>query len=423
MSNMECPLPKRSQLRAARSRAGDEEKYTTAEIPSDVAPEPVQRVAPEPVQRVAPTPMQPVAPEPVQRVAPPPRAYTPRQPSFESALPPSVELLPQSIERLPPSVELLPQSIERLPPSVELLPQSVEQIPSSVERHPRLSFDQIAYEYDAAFPEEEAFFDDDEDASSEETPERNIRPGGYLLRTLLILGLAGSTIAVPMTGRVGSDSSLTVPVRAFGSATGRGSWASSQVLPEAISLDATLTANTRAKAKAPVTVTGCKAGAGADGNRHVKVLADTVYWPLAEGSYTITSPFTMRISPVSGQLLAHEGIDMAAPMDTPITAVYGGVVEELAENSHAGAYVQIRHTLPDGTVFHSAYLHQYMNKITVKLGDTVTAGQVIGAVGSNGWSTGPHLHFEIHDASDTPVDPEPWMAEHKAIYLGQEPCS
>ena len=420
---MECPLPKRSQLRAARSRAGDEEKYTTAEIPSDVAPEPVQRVAPEPVQRVAPTPMQPVAPEPVQRVAPPPRAYTPRQPSFESALPPSVELLPQSIERLPPSVELLPQSIERLPPSVELLPQSVEQIPSSVERHPRLSFDQIAYEYDAAFPEEEAFFDDDEDASSEETPERNIRPGGYLLRTLLILGLAGSTIAVPMTGRVGSDSSLTVPVRAFGSATGRGSWASSQVLPEAISLDATLTANTRAKAKAPVTVTGCKAGAGADGNRHVKVLADTVYWPLAEGSYTITSPFTMRISPVSGQLLAHEGIDMAAPMDTPITAVYGGVVEELAENSHAGAYVQIRHTLPDGTVFHSAYLHQYMNKITVKLGDTVTAGQVIGAVGSNGWSTGPHLHFEIHDASDTPVDPESWMAEHKAIYLGQEPCS
>ena len=415
MSNMECPLPKRSQLRAARSRAGDEEKYTTAEIPADVAPEPVQRVAPEPVQRVAP--------EPVQRVAPPPRAYTPRQPSFESALPPSVELLPQSIERLPPSVELLPQSIERLPPSVELLPQSVEQIPSSVERHPRLSFDQIAYEYDAAFPEEEAFFDDDEDASSEETPERNIRPGGYLLRTLLILGLAGSTIAVPMTGRVGSDSSLTVPVRAFGSATGRGSWASSQVLPEAISLDATLTANTRAKAKAPVTVTGCKAGAGADGNRHVKVLADTVYWPLAEGSYTITSPFTMRISPVSGQLLAHEGIDMAAPMDTPITAVYGGVVEELAENSHAGAYVQIRHTLPDGTVFHSAYLHQYMNKITVKLGDTVTAGQVIGAVGSNGWSTGPHLHFEIHDASDTPVDPESWMAEHKAIYLGQEPCS
>jgi len=231
-------------------------------------------------------------------------------------------------------------------------------------------------------------------------PRRNVHPVGYLARALLIVGLAGSTIAVPMTGRVGSDSSLTVPARSFGWTTGRGSWASSQVLPEAIALDATLTADSRAKAKAPVAVTGCAAGVGADGNRNVKVVADTVYWPLAEGSYTITSPFTMRISPVSGQLLAH-----------------------VAENSHSGAYVQIKHTLPDGTVFHSAYLHQYMNKITVKLGDTVTAGQVIGAVGNNGWSTGPHLHFEIHDASDTPVDPEPWMAEHKAIYLGQEPCS
>ena len=59
----------------------------------------------------------------------------------------------------------------------------------------------------------------------------------------------------------------------------------------------------------------------------------------------------------------------------------------------------------------------------VKVGDTVTAGQVIGAVGSNGWSTGPHLHFEIHASSDTPVDPEAWMETNKAVYLGQESCS
>ena len=131
-----------------------------------------------------------------------------------------------------------------------MLPQPVEQIPSSVERRPRLSFDQIAYEYDAAFPEKETFFDDDEDASSEETPERNVHPVGYLLRSLLVVGLAGSTIVVPMTA-ASIDSSLTVPVRVFGSSTGRGSWASSQVLPEAISLDATLTANSRAKAKHP----------------------------------------------------------------------------------------------------------------------------------------------------------------------------
>ena len=226
-----------------------------------------------------------------------------------------------------------------------------------------------------------------------------------------------------MTGRVGSDSSLTVPARAFGASVGGPSWALSSALPQATALDATLTANSRAKAKAPVSITGCASGNGADGNRNVHVVADTIYWPLPQGTYTVTSPFTMRISPVSGQLLAHEGIDMAAPLDTPITSVYAGVVEEVAENSRSGAYVQIKHTRSDGTVFHSAYLHQYMNKITVKVGDTVAAGQVIGAVGNNGWSTGPHLHFEIHDSSDTPVDPDAWMQTNKAVYLGQESCS
>lgn len=260
-------------------------------------------------------------------------------------------------------------------------------------------------------------------ASSMGERRRNVHPVGYVLRALLVLGLAGTTIAVPMTGRVGSDSSLTVPARAFGASVGGPSWALSSALPQATALDATLTANSRAKAKAPVSITGCASGNGADGNRNVRVVADTIYWPLPEGTYTITSPFTMRISPVSGQLLAHEGIDMAAPLDTPITAVYGGVVEEVAENSRSGAYVQIKHTRSDGTVFHSAYLHQYMNKIKVKVGDTVTAGQVIGAVGNNGWSTGPHLHFEIHDSSDTPVDPDAWMQTNKAVYLGQESCS
>ena len=372
MSDMECPLPKRSQLRAARSQEAESSRPITAEIPQDVAPPPLPPTTPPARATASPT--------------------------------------------------LAPMS---LPPSVELVTE------------PDLDYSDAAYDDYDDLDDAYTGYDGEEYEEYEEVtettenvqvpkaqkPRRNVHPVGYLLRALLIVGLAGSTIAVPMTGRVGSDSSLTVPARSFGWTTGRGSWASSQVLPEAIALDATLTADSRAKAKAPVAVTGCAAGVGADGNRNVKVVADTVYWPLAEGTYTITSPFTMRISPVSGQLLAHEGIDMAAPMDTPITAVYGGVVEELAENSHSGAYVQIKHTLPDGTVFHSAYLHQYMNKITVKLGDTVTAGQVIGAVGNNGWSTGPHLHFEIHDASDTPVDPEPWMAEHKAIYLGQEPCS
>ena len=351
MSDIECPLPKRSQLRAARSTHGEDSQETpiTAAIPID---------------------QDPAAP-------PPPRAAaTPDEAAPDEAAPASPVVAPESMAE--------PEN--RAEPESEAEPGSEAPASSAGRR-------------------------------------RDVHPVGYVLRALLVLGLAGTTIAVPMTGRVGSDSSLTVPARAFGTSVGGPSWAVSSALPQATALDGTLTANSRAKAKAPVSITGCASGNGADGNRNVRVVADTIYWPLPEGTYTITSPFTMRISPVSGQLLAHEGIDMAAPLDTPITSVYGGVVEEVAENSRSGAYVQIKHTKSDGTVFHSAYLHQYMNKIKVKVGDTVTAGQVIGAVGNNGWSTGPHLHFEIHDSSDTPVDPDAWMQTNKAVYLGQESCS
>ena len=351
VSDTECPLPKRSQLRAARSENGDDSQEN-----------PITAAIPVGEETVAPPPPPPAAKKTVVE----PEA------SAES--------------------------------SVETEPDTDEQAPAS-------SSKTVAH------------IDEEAPASSSSKRRRNVHPVGYALRALLVLGLAGTTIAVPMTGRVGSDSSLSVPARAFGASVGGPSWAVSSALPQATALDATLTANSRAKAKAPVSITGCASGNGADGNRNVRVVADTIYWPLPEGTYTITSPFTMRISPVSGQLLAHEGIDMAAPLDTPITSVYGGVVEEVAENSRSGAYVQIKHTKSDGTVFHSAYLHQYMNKIKVKVGDTVTAGQVIGAVGNNGWSTGPHLHFEIHDSSDTPVDPDAWMQANKAVYLGQESCS
>ena len=357
MSDIECPLPKRSQLRAARSERGEDSQETpiTAAIPLD---------------------LDPAAP-------PPPRAAaTPDEAAPGEAAPASPVAVPESAGE--PENRTEPE--DRAEPESEAEPGSEAPASSAGRR-------------------------------------RDVHPVGYVLRALLVLGLAGTTIAVPMTGRVGSDSSLTVPARAFGASVGGPSWAVSSALPQATALDGTLTANSRAKAKAPVSITGCASGNGADGNRNVRVVADTIYWPLPQGTYTVTSPFTMRISPVSGQLLAHEGIDMAAPLDTPITSVYAGVVEEVAENSRSGAYVQIKHTRSDGTVFHSAYLHQYMNKIKVKVGDTVTAGQVIGAVGNNGWSTGPHLHFEIHDSSDTPVDPESWMEANKAVYLGQESCS
>ncbi len=241
-------------------------------------------------------------------------------------------------------------------------------------------------------------------------------------RTSLLVALAAMTVAIPVTGFVGPQSSVSLPVRAIGKPVGGVSWADgvSGGVAQATDLSATVTAASRAKARTPLETTGCLAtDTAANGSRPV-VETPELLWPLTQGSYTITSGFSIRISPISGQLLAHEGVDMSAPLGTPIHAVADGVVVEVSSDYRSGTYVRIQHTAPDGSTFYSAYAHEYMEDILVHQGDTVTAGEQIGAVGSNGWSTGPHLHFEIRDASDTAVEPLGWMEAGGAVYLGQE---
>ena len=107
-------------------------------------------------------------------------------------------------------------------------------------------------------------------------------------------------------------------------------------------------------------------------------------------SYTITSPFGMRIHPIQKVEKMHEGVDMAAPQGTPIYAAKDGKVTRTAyQAGGAGYYVSINH----GDGFASIYMH--MTHYIVSPGQYVSAGQVIGYVGSTGGSTGPHLHFGI----------------------------
>jgi len=107
-------------------------------------------------------------------------------------------------------------------------------------------------------------------------------------------------------------------------------------------------------------------------------------------SYTITSPFGMRVHPISGVYKMHEGVDMSAPQGTPIYAAKSGKVTTTSyQAGGAGYYVSINH----GDGFSSIYMH--MTHYIVKPGNYVNAGQVIGYVGSTGGSTGPHLHFGI----------------------------
>ena len=107
-------------------------------------------------------------------------------------------------------------------------------------------------------------------------------------------------------------------------------------------------------------------------------------------SYTFTSAFGMRLHPVKKKWLMHEGVDLSAPQGTPIYAAKTGQVTRTTyQEGDAGYYVSINH----GDGFASIYMH--MTHYIVSPGQHVSAGQVIGYVGSTGISTGPHLHFGI----------------------------
>lgn len=107
-------------------------------------------------------------------------------------------------------------------------------------------------------------------------------------------------------------------------------------------------------------------------------------------NYTrFSSPFGWRIHPIYGDWRFHYGIDLAAPSGTPIYATRAGKVTRTTYDSSSGYYVVLNH----GDGFESKYLH--MTHYIVSPGQSVSAGQVIGYVGSTGASTGPHLHFSI----------------------------
>ena len=125
-----------------------------------------------------------------------------------------------------------------------------------------------------------------------------------------------------------------------------------------------------------------------------------------------TSGMGMRLHPIFQTLQVHKGVDYAAPSGTPTYTVGDGVVEFAGVQGGYGNMVIVRHANNHSTVY------AHLSRIQVRKGQSVTQGQVIGAVGSTGWSTGPHLHFEfrvngvytdpqriIQQAQSTPISP------------------
>ena len=111
-------------------------------------------------------------------------------------------------------------------------------------------------------------------------------------------------------------------------------------------------------------------------------------WP-CPASHNVTSPFGDRNSPTAGASSNHKGIDIGAGSGSSIVAAASGTVTVSTYSESAGNYVTIDH----GNGFHTVYMHA--SALYVKAGQKVSAGQQIAAVGSTGYSTGPHLHFGI----------------------------
>ncbi|WP_026460709.1 M23 family metallopeptidase [Schaalia suimastitidis] len=240
-------------------------------------------------------------------------------------------------------------------------------------------------------------------------------------RSLVLASLAALTVAAPISGFVNGERSIAIPVREIGTPVAGTTWVGAQgSLVEADALGENLAAASRARARTPITVDACVAAETVAAGERTIVKQELIYWPMGYGTYNFTSPFGYRLHPVLGTYTMHNGIDLSAPLGTPLYSVADGVVERVEYNGGMGGYTRIRHQAADGSVYYTQYLHQDLTYALVSPGDTVSAGQRIGSVGNTGWSTGPHLHFEVIYANEEYQDPMAWLEEVGAVFLGQE---
>lgn len=125
---------------------------------------------------------------------------------------------------------------------------------------------------------------------------------------------------------------------------------------------------------------------------------ENLHLPLKAGSYVYTSDYGPRCAPISGVPLFHDGMDLAAPLGTPLYAFADGVVVKVVDGVNDvttnGGQVTIESTI-DGQKITYTYRHMENSSKYVKVGDQVKAGQHISNVASTGHSTGSHLHLEI----------------------------
>jgi murein DD-endopeptidase MepM/ murein hydrolase activator NlpD len=124
-------------------------------------------------------------------------------------------------------------------------------------------------------------------------------------------------------------------------------------------------------------------------------------WVAAVGADApVTSGYGLRTHPLTGQPSFHDGLDYGVGCGTPIVAAAAGTVAFAAADPVYGHQIVVEHA---GDL-ETRYGHMYADGLRVEVGDRVQAGQVIGVVGSDGASTGCHLHFTVAQHGQ-PIDP------------------
>lgn len=246
-------------------------------------------------------------------------------------------------------------------------------------------------------------------------------------RAAVLTALGVATIAAPLTGFVTPEQSAqAIGVQVATSAPLAQSLAAAAAVSQiegAFPTATALAANPSAAAIAldlsarsqDSTVSACTAIEGASGVREANVQrTSAIYYPMAAGTYRSTSQYGARWGSF------HSGTDMAASVGTPMYAVTDGTVVHAGDGieGRSGNLV-IVHSVVNGQDVWFWYGHMYDNGVYVSEGDTVTAGQILGGVGSKGYSTGPHLHFEVHSGEwSNTLNPLDWLSGADAVSPG-----
>jgi murein DD-endopeptidase MepM/ murein hydrolase activator NlpD len=144
-------------------------------------------------------------------------------------------------------------------------------------------------------------------------------------------------------------------------------------------------------------------------NRTIFTRGDTNVLP---GLWPVTGRlmggFGERTDPFSGEGARHTGVDISAPMGTPVKATADGVIVSAGWNSGYGRCVIVDH----GNGYQTLYGH--LSKIDVMEGEEIRQGETLGLVGMTGRATGPHLHYEVRIHS-TPVNPYRYLAHASVV--------